>query len=97
MRSNSRSGGYGLYGLKMKADEGGRYAVSELLPKGLAEQAGIRLDDFVTEVEVELVGQPARQWIYPIGLVLFGAVIALQMARRRREAPGAAGPSGAPA
>ena len=89
--------GYGLYGLKMKLDEEGRYAVSELLPKGLAEQIGVRLDDFVTDVEVELVGQPARQWIYPFGLALFAAVIALQLARRRREAPGAAVPPGAPA
>ncbi len=89
--------GDGLYGLKMKADEGGSYAVSELLPKGLAEQAGIRLGDFVTDVDVELVGQPARQWIYPFGLALMGVVLALQLARRRREDPGAGAPNGAPA
>ncbi len=83
-------GGYGLYGLKMKADEEGRYAISELLPKGLAEQAGVRLGDFVTDVDIELVGQPARQWIYPFGLALMGVVIVLQLARRRRQAPGAA-------
>ena len=76
--------GYGLYGLKIKAGEGGRYAVSALQPKGLAEQAGIRLGDFVTDVDVELVGQPAKQWIYPIGLALLGLVMFSQVMRRRR-------------
>jgi TRAP transporter 4TM/12TM fusion protein len=77
-------GGYGLYGLKMKADEGGRYAVSELQPKGLAQQAGVRLGDIVTDVDVELVGQPAKQWVYPFGLALLGFVLFSQLIRRRR-------------
>jgi TRAP transporter 4TM/12TM fusion protein len=90
-------GGYGLYGLKMKADEEGRYAVTELLPKGLAEQIGVEVGDFVTDVEVELVGQPARQWIYPFGLALLGVVIVLQLAGWRREASAVAAPPGTPA
>ncbi len=77
-------GGYGLYGLKMKADESGRYAVSGLQPRGPAERIGIRLGDFVTEVDVELTGQPAKQWVYPFGLALLGLVMFSQVMRRRR-------------
>ena len=74
-----------LYGLKIERTEAGRYAVADLALNGLAEQAGLEVGDFVTDVDVEQVGLPPKQLVYPFGLALLGAVIGLQLARRRRE------------
>ena len=73
------------YGIKMAPADDGRYEVTDLTPKGLADQAGIRIGDFVTEVDEEKVGQPPKELIYPVGLVLIGIVLGLQLMRRRRE------------
>jgi TRAP transporter 4TM/12TM fusion protein len=73
-----------LYGVTIEPTEDGRYAVAELQFNGLAEQAGLELGDYVTEVDVEQVGQPAKQLVYPFGLALLGLVIASQLVRRRR-------------
>ncbi|MFQ5760602.1 MAG: TRAP transporter permease, partial [Acidiferrobacterales bacterium] len=77
--------GYELYGVRLDRAEDGRYAVAELQPQGLAEQAGVQLDDYVTKVDVEQVGLPAKQWVYPFALALLGVVIGLQLMRRRRQ------------
>jgi C-terminal processing protease CtpA/Prc len=73
-----------LYGVTIERTEDDRYAVAELQFNGLAEQAGLELGDYVTEVDVEQVGQPAKQLVYPFGLALLGLVIASQLVRRRR-------------
>jgi hypothetical protein len=51
---------------------------------GPADQVGIKIGDFVTEVDEEKVGQPPKELIYPVGLVLIGIVLGLQLMRRRR-------------
>ncbi len=76
---------YELYGVKIERAEDGRHTVAELQPRGLAEQAGVQLDDFVTKVDVEQVGLPAKQLVYPFALALLGVVIGLQLMRHRRE------------
>jgi len=73
-----------LYGATIERTEDGRYAVTDLQFNGLAEQAGLEIGDYVTEVDVEQVGQPPKQLVYPFGLALLGLVIASQLVRRRR-------------
>ena len=74
------------YGFTLNPIEDGRYEVADLLPSGLAEQAGLELFDQVTDVDVEQVGQPPKQLVYPFGLALLGVVIFSQLIRRRAQA-----------
>jgi hypothetical protein len=57
------------------------------MPKGLAEQVGIQIGDYLTEFDEERVGQPPKEYIYPVGLALIGIVLGLQLMRRRRQQP----------
>ena len=82
-----------LYGVTLKPLDTGGYEVTELAFLGLAEQAGFKLFDQVTEVDVEQVGLPPKELVYPFGLALLGAVIGLQLARRRREGESGAAPA----
>ncbi len=72
------------YGLELERAEDGRYAVADLAFNGLAEKAGLQFGDYVIEVDVEQLGRPARQWVYPFAFALLGIIIVLQLARRRR-------------
>jgi TRAP transporter 4TM/12TM fusion protein len=72
------------YGIKLAPVDDGRYEVTDLIPMGPADQVGIKIGDFVTEVDEEKVGQPPKELIYPVGLVLIGIVLGLQLMRRRR-------------
>ena len=74
-----------LYGMTLEPADEGRYVVADLLPKGIAEQIGLEIDDMVEAVDVETVGQPAKEWVYPIALAILLLVLAMQLARRRRE------------
>jgi TRAP transporter 4TM/12TM fusion protein len=76
---------YGIYGAKFEMTDDGRLEVVDLLPQGLAEQAGVEIGDYLTEVDVEQVGLPSKRWVYPFALALLGLVIAWQLVRRRRE------------
>jgi TRAP transporter 4TM/12TM fusion protein len=73
------------YGIKLAPVDDGRYEVTDLIPMGPADQVGIKIGDFVTEVDEEKVGQPPKELIYPVGLVLIGIVLGLQLMRLRRE------------
>ena len=73
-----------IYGVVLTRLDGDSYEVSELLPRGLAEQAGLVLFDQVTAVDEEQVGQPSKYLVYPFGLLLLGVVIGSQLIRRRR-------------
>ncbi len=81
---------YGRYGLKLEPADG-RYEVTDLEFNGLAEQRGIEVGDIVTEVDVETVGRPAKEWVYPFAFALLGLVIVLQLTRRRRDQAAAPG------
>jgi hypothetical protein len=76
---------FGVYGMVLDATDDGRYEVVDLLPLGLAEQVGVYVGDYLTEVDVEQVGLPSKRLVYPFALVLLALVIAWQLRRRRRE------------
>ena len=80
---------FGVYGMALERTDDGRYEVVDLLPKGLAEQIGAALGDFVTEADIEKVGLPSKQLIYPFALLLLGLIILWQLFRKRRESPNA--------
>jgi TRAP transporter 4TM/12TM fusion protein len=84
---------FGIYGLVLDPTDDGRYEVIDLLPRGLAEQAGIDFGDYVTGVEVEQVGLPSKRLVYPFALLLLGLVIGWQLLRKRRETPTARAPA----
>ena len=75
------------YGITMAPVGDGRFEVTNMTPKGLADQVGIEIGDYLTEFDEERVGQPPKEWIYPVGLALIGIVLGLQMIRRRRGQP----------
>ncbi|MBE0533635.1 MAG: TRAP transporter permease [Rhodospirillales bacterium] len=87
------AGQMGPYGVRLEKDDD-RYRVADLAMAGPAEQIGLQFGDYVTAVDVEVKGRPAKYWIYPIGLAILGLVIGLQAIRwrrgRRAEAAGAA-------
>ncbi len=76
---------FGLYGARIELDEDDRYIVTELLPKGLAEEAGIKKWDVLTRADVEQVGRPAKELVYPFALAILGLVILMQYLRWRRQ------------
>ena len=91
----SAAGPEDYYGVTLSPIEDGGYEVAELARFGLAEQAGLELFDQVTDVDVEQVGQPPKQLVYPFGLALLGVVIFSQLIRlRRMNAAGAGAASG---
>ena len=75
------------YGIKMAPADDGQYEITDLTPKGLADQVGLQVGDYVTGVDEERVGQPPKELIYPVGLALIGIVLGLQLMRRRRQRP----------
>jgi TRAP transporter 4TM/12TM fusion protein len=73
-----------LYGITLKPAEDDNFEVADLQPKGLADQVGIEPGDIVTAVDVEQVGQPPKELIYPLGLGLLVLAVGLQVPRWRR-------------
>ena len=71
----------------MAPADDGWYEITDLTPKGLADQVGLQVGDYVTGVDEERVGQPPKELIYPVGLALIGIVLGLQLMRRRRQRP----------
>jgi hypothetical protein len=83
--------GYGITLEPVKADdqEKGSYSVSDLAVKGAGETVGIDFGDYVTGFDVAQLGRPAKEWVYPIGLLIMFLVFGLQWMRRGRESDGA--------
>jgi hypothetical protein len=47
-------------------------------------KAGIRpYEDYVTNIDVEQLGRPAKEWIYPLALMALGLAVMTQLLRRR--------------
>ncbi|MFQ5763823.1 MAG: DUF3394 domain-containing protein, partial [Rhodospirillales bacterium] len=72
-----------LYGLTLKKTGDGHFKVSDLLPKGLAEDGGLKIGDTVTGIDVEQVGMPSKRWAYLPAAILLLVVVLMQLARRR--------------
>jgi len=73
------------YGVTLEAEPDGRYYVADLAFNGLAEKTGLDFGDYVTEVDVEQLDQPAKEWVWPFAFVLLGFVVFLQWVRWRRQ------------
>jgi len=58
--------------------------VADLAFDSIAEKAGLQFGDYVEEVDVEQLGRPAREWVYPFAFGLLGIIVLLQLARRKR-------------
>ncbi len=71
------------YGVKLERTQDGRFQVTELQPTALAEQVGVALEDYVTDIDVQQVGLPAKHWVYLLGLALIGIVTMTQLIRWR--------------
>ncbi len=77
--------GEATYGATLEREPDGRYYVANLAFKGLAEKTGLDFGDYVTEVDVEQLDQPAKEWVWPFAFILLGFVLFLQWARWRRQ------------
>ena len=73
------------FGLVLEQEADGRHAVADLAFNGLAERAGVDWGDYVTGVDVEQVGLPPKELVYPFGVALLG-LVGLSQFRRRRAA-----------
>ncbi|MHA1108301.1 MAG: DUF3394 domain-containing protein, partial [Alphaproteobacteria bacterium] len=77
------------YGIELDPVKDGRYPVTSTTYNGMAAKVGVRpYEDFVTGVDVEQIGRPAKEWVYPISLALLGLVLFNQIVRRRRNGAG---------
>ncbi len=76
--------GVPAYGLKIEREDDGRHSVSDITFNGLAEKAGLQFGDYVEIIDVEQLGRPAREWVYPFAYALLGIIVALQLVRRGR-------------
>jgi TRAP transporter 4TM/12TM fusion protein len=77
------------YGLTLEAEADGRYYVSNLAFNGPAETVGVDFGDYVTDVDVEQLDQPAKEWVWPFAFLLLGGILAVQW-RKSKAAPDAA-------
>ena len=85
--------GAAAYGVTLEAEPDGRYSVADLAFNGLAEQIGVDFGDYVTEVDVEQLDQPAKEWVWPFAFALLGLVTFLQWTRWRRQKTGETAPA----
>ena len=78
--------GPAAYGVELDAEKDGRYPVANVAFNGMAEKAGVRpFEDYVTGIDVQQIGRPAKEWVYPISLAVLALVLINQLARRRRK------------
>ncbi len=76
--------------LEQDASDPERYAAMVRFG-GPAAAAGMQtFQDYVTGMQVEQVGAPSKRWVYLLGFLLIGIVVASQLSRIRREPRGAA-------
>ncbi len=72
------------YGIELDAEKGGRYPVANVAFNSVGEKAGIRpYEDYLTLIDIEQPGRPAKEWIYLLGLAALGIVVLSQMRRAR--------------
>jgi len=85
LKSSGTPGLYS-YGLELGKIKNGRYPVTNVAFNSIAAKAGIRpYEDYVTDIDVEQLGRPAKEWIYLLALLVLGLVVSTQLARRRSQ------------
>jgi hypothetical protein len=72
--------------VKRGFEKKGDYVVADMGLNSAVEKAGLDFGDYITEVDVEQLDRPAKEWVYPLALLLLGAILWFQWTRRRREA-----------
>ena len=83
-------GRQGPYGLTLLPLDDGRYEVAAVAFNDVAETTGVDFGDFVTSADVEQLGRPPKEIVYPFALAVLALVIGLQFRRWRRPAAKAA-------
>ena len=85
LKSSGTPGLYS-YGLELGKIKNGRYPVTYVAFNSVAEKAGIRpYEDYVTDIDVEQRGRPAKEWIYLLALMVLGLAVSSQLGRRRLQ------------
>jgi len=83
---SSGTPGLNSYGLELGEIKNGRYPVTNVAFNSVAEKAGIRpYEDYVTDIDVEQRGRPAKEWIYLLALMVLGLAVSSQLGRRRLQ------------
>ena len=73
------------YGIELDAPQDGRYPIANVAFNSAAEKAGLRpYEDYLTRIDIEQPGRPAREWVYPFGFLVLGLAVLSQVRRRRR-------------
>ena len=73
-------------GITGRLDDDGRLNVSNTKFNGPADSAGLTFGDYVTAIDIEEVGRPAKEWVYLAGFLLLALIILLQSFKSRRMA-----------
>ena len=77
---------WSAYGIELGPVEDGRFPVANVAFDSPAEKIGIRpYEDFVTAMDIEQTGRPAREWVYPIALACLGLAVLTQLMRLRKS------------
>lgn len=74
-------------GLTLTRKDDGRFNVSNTKFNGVGEKAGITFGDYVTSVDVEQLGRPAKEWVFLFGFLILGLILAFQIFKYRRSPP----------
>jgi TRAP transporter 4TM/12TM fusion protein len=69
--------------LKPNADK--RLNISDIKFNGVGEKAGLIFGDFVTEIDIEQSDRPAKEWVYPLALLLLIFVFFIQTIKSGRK------------
>jgi len=72
------------YGIQLDALKEGRYPVANVMFNSVAEKTGLRpYEDYLTLIDIQQPGRPAKEWIYLLGLLAFGLAVLSQLRRSR--------------
>lgn len=72
------------FGLSLAPAGDDGFEIADVAFMGPAEKAGLAFGDVVTGVEVERLGRPAKEVVYPLGLAALALALLSQIRRRRR-------------
>ncbi len=71
-------------GLTLEQQTEGTFNVANTKFKGPAESVGVTFGDVITSIDFENKERPAKEWIYPLGLILLGLILLFQNHKGQR-------------